>query len=70
MFTFGGCGVLKGLILDNFHFERMWWSLKERCWTVSTLRGCESFEKDPFTTILTLGGYSSPKRTDFQQFTL
>ena len=26
MFTLGECGVLKGLILDNFYLERVLWS--------------------------------------------
>ena len=36
-FTFGGHGVLNGLILDNFHFERVWWSLKN-WWNVVSLK--------------------------------
>ena len=49
--------VMKGLILNSFYFGRVWWSSKNRFWTVSTLEECGD----------RCGGL---ERTDFEQFLL
>ena len=40
--------IWKGLILDNFHFERMKYSEKDRFWTVPILGGSGGLESTDF----------------------
>ena len=48
----GGVVVLKGLTLNSFYFQRVWWSWKNWFWTVSTLGGCGSLERTDFEQFL------------------
>ena len=48
----GGVVVLNGLILNSFHFGRVWWSRKNWFWTVSTLGGSGGHEITDFEHIL------------------
>ena len=54
---FWGCyGGLKGMIYNIFDFRRMWWSLKDSLWKVSTLGGCDGvkgidFEQFPLCLV-------------------
>ena len=44
--------VLKELILNSFHFERLWWSWKNWFWTISTLGVCVGLERTEFEQFL------------------
>ena len=43
---------MKGLMLNNFYFVRVWWSWKNWFWTVSTLWGCGGHEITAFEQFL------------------
>ena len=40
--------VLKELIVHSFYIGRVWWSLKNYFFTVSTLGGCGGLERTDF----------------------
>ena len=48
----GGVVFLKELILNSFHFGRVWWSWKNWFWTVSTLGGSGGHERTDFEHFL------------------
>ena len=46
-----GVVVLKELILNSFHFERVWWSSKNFL-KVSTFKGCGALQRNDFEQFL------------------
>ena len=47
-----GLVVLKGLILNSFYFQRVWWSGKKWFSTISILGGCDGLERTHFEQFL------------------
>ena len=61
---------VKGLILDFFHFGRVWWSCRDWFWIISTLEGCGCPARTDFESFLLLDGFNTLEWTDFQEFPL
>ena len=51
IFTLGRCGVLKGLVVDNFHIGSVCWVCADRFWTFATLKMCGGLERTGFQQI-------------------
>ena len=60
----------KELILNSFYFRKVWWSLENWFWTVSTLGGCGGLEITDFEQFLLWEGVVVLKELILHQFLL